>query len=298
LGHISLDALADFVAVASNKGFGKASRVTGRSKSTLSRRVAELELALKVRLVERSSTAFRLTREGEVLFSRTSGQIIDLVQASEDLRTDGGPLSGHIRLSAPVRLAHMALGQLAAKFIEMHPGVQLEIIAEDRTVDLIDEGYDLVIRANPKANETLVGRRFVTDRTLVVAPAKLAKPQGDEAVPAVVHPQAISEPWKAETPEGEKEYAIRPVLFLSSITMILNAVRSGAGAALLPQSLVYEALDAGEIVSWGTLKAPSIEVWVLHTSRRLISPRVNGFVQFLISQFPDGTMESGRALFK
>ena len=72
--------------------------------------------------------------------------------------------------------------------------------------------------------------------------------------------------------------------------MVRDAVRAGAGAALLPRSMVAEDLAAGRLVEWGAAAERAVEIWVLHTSRRLVSPKVEAFVRFLCAAFPDGTL--------
>ena len=161
--------LADFVLIASHGGLGKAARSTGRSKATLSRQLTELEDVLQVRLVERGATTLKLTADGEVLFARTRGLIGELAQAGDDIRNGGGQLSGLLRITAPVLFSHVALSHAAALFSRLHPQLQIEINAEVRFVDPVEEGYDLVIRTNPKPTESMVGRRLFTDELALVA---------------------------------------------------------------------------------------------------------------------------------
>ena len=136
--HMNLDALADFVLVASQGGLGKAARSTGRSKATLSRKVAELEQALEVRLVERGSQHMRLTAEGEALLVRIRGPLSELNQAGDDISSGSGVLAGTLRISAPVLFSHVALSRVAAGFSKLHPRLEIEITSEDRFVDPIE----------------------------------------------------------------------------------------------------------------------------------------------------------------
>jgi len=230
-----LGALADFVLVASHGGLGKAARSTGRSKATLSRKVAELEQALQVRLVDRGAQHLRLTEAGAALFARTRGLLGEVVQAGDDIRNGGGQLSGLLRISAPVLFSHVALSRLAAAFSKIHPRLQIEINAEDRFVDPIEEGYDLVVRTNPKPTEAMVGRRLFTDELVLVAPPDTERPEDGGEVPAVLMSRVGEvRPWQVETDRGEMTYLPLPVLRLSSILMVREAVRAGAGAAILP----------------------------------------------------------------
>lgn len=152
---MDLSALADFNLVAAHGGFGKASRLSGRPKATLSRRVMDLELSLGVRLLERGARSLRLTEEGQVLHDRTQGLLDDIVEAGELVSAGQSGPRGHLRVSAPVLFSHTLLGRLAVGFAQRYPQVRLDITAEDRNVDLVEEGYDVVIRVNPRAVDAL-----------------------------------------------------------------------------------------------------------------------------------------------
>jgi DNA-binding transcriptional LysR family regulator len=289
---MDLDALADFVLVASHGGLGKAARSTGRSKATLSRKVAELEETLQVRLVERGASHLRLTAEGEALFARTRGLIGELAQAGDDIRNGGGQLSGLLRITAPVLFSHVALSRVAARFSQQHPQLEIEINAEDRFVDPVEEGYDLVIRTNPKPTESMIGRRLFTDELVLVAAPGVPRPDAGGAVEAVLMSRVGEvRDWLVDNGDGAVTYQPRPVLRLSSILMICQAVQAGRGAAILPWSLVASHVAGGTLVSWGRVLNRPIEVWVLHASQRLSSPKVTGFAAFLVAQFPNGRLE-------
>lgn len=292
LEHFNLEALSDFVLVATYGGLGKAARSTGRSKATLSRKVAELEDMLGVRLVERGAQHLKLTAEGEALFVRTRGLLGELQQAGDDIRNGGGRLSGLLRVSAPVLFSQMALSRIAAAFGKLHPNLQIEINAEDRFVDPIEEGYDLVIRTNPKPTENMVGRRLFTDELVLVATPAIARPPNGHDVPAVLMSRlGETREWLVQSGNRKLTYQPQPVLRLSSILMIRQAVLAGAGAAILPVSVVGRDVASGALVEWGRVLNRPIEVWVLHSSQRLASPKVTSFVQFLVEQFPSGTLE-------
>jgi DNA-binding transcriptional LysR family regulator len=182
------------------------------------------------------------------------------------------------------------MGNLAAKFALKYPEVRLEITTEDRTVDMIEEGYDVVIRVNPDPDESLVGRIFLRDRLVVVASPHLQRPTDGSRVPAVVRgtaDQAVA--WEVTSPSGRSRIAIDPVLRLSSLIMVRDAVRAGVGAGRLPVSLVSRDLATGALVHWGDGDGPDIELWTLYPSRRLLSARVSAFLDYLKEAFPKGT---------
>jgi len=287
---MDLLALADFTLVARHGGFGRAARAAGRPKATLSRRVAELEASLALRLFERGARDLKLTEEGRALFERAGALLTELEETATSIASGGGHPRGRLRISAPLLFSQTAMGRLAAEFSLQFPNVRLEVTTEDRPVDMIEEGYDLVIRVDPAADEGLIGRSFLRDRLVVVAGPDLPRP-GGAAVPAVVRGADQAELWEVTSRDARSSIAVDPVLRLSSLVMIRDAVRAGAGAARLPVSLVSRDLAAGRLVLWGDIAGSEIALWALYPSRRLLSARVCAFLDLLKHAFPEGTPE-------
>jgi len=293
---MDLLAVADFNLVAKHGGFGAASRASGKAKASLSRRVRELEDSLGVRLIERGTRPLRLTDEGAVLHARTDLPFGAITEALHDVKAGLGRPSGRLRISAPLLFANLTLGPLAAAFIRAYPDVILEVTTDDKFVDLVAGEFDIVIRANPRPDENLVGRCFLRNRLVLVAPPRLAQPPAGSdtaaspSFPAVMRTGARDgDVWSVTDPEDGQTrlYYPKAVLRLSSPLSIREAVAAGAGAALVPRTIVADDLAAGRLVSWGVSTQPVIEVWVLHASRRLVSPKVTAFVNFICDYFPD-----------
>ncbi|MBZ9798958.1 LysR family transcriptional regulator [Mesorhizobium sp. ES1-4] len=288
--HVNLLGLADFNLVARHGGFGRAARATGRPKATLSRRVSELEVVLGLRLFERGARDLKLTEEGRALYERTAVLLTELDETASAVASGSDRPRGRLRISAPLLFSQTAMGKLAAGFAQQYPEVRLEVTADDRAVDMVEEGYDLVIRVNPRADENLVGRAFLHDRLVVVAAPAVARPAGGSAAPAVVRGSADPlTSWEVTTASGQSTIAIDPVLSLSSIVMVRDAVRLGIGAARLPLSVVSHDLTAGRLVHWADVEGPDTVLWTLYPSRRLLSARVSAFLAYLKKAFPQGT---------
>ena len=281
---MNLDDLSDFVLVASNGGFAQASRASGRPKASLSRKVMDLEASLGVRLFERGSRSVHLTHEGELLLKRTNGPLNEIAEAAYLLRDGNSQPQGRLRINVPSLFGLMLMGRLAAQFKAAYPDVLMEVTMEDREVNLASEGYDLVIRANPKSDSELVGFCFHREQLLVVAAPTLTQQQ---PVPVVVRNSARHTAlWQIEgTPL--REIQTLPVLELPAFTMIRDAVLTGIGAAKLPHLLVADDLAAGRLVSWGAVTGQPSEIWALHTSRRFASAKVKAFMQFLKTAIPE-----------
>jgi DNA-binding transcriptional LysR family regulator len=288
---MDLNALEDFQLVAAHGGFGKASRASGRSKATLSRRVSELEEALGIRLIERGARSLELTEAGQLLRSRTEGpmhEVSDAVAAARDGLTTP---RGRLRIAAPLLFSQVALGRIAAQFLTKFPEVQIEALAEDRVVDLVDEHFDVAIRINPRKDSALVGRCFAKDRLVLAAAPSVQMPKASRdkpfRVPAVVMPTyRDGDVWSVR--DGQLNVEPQPVLRFSSLLMVRDAIAAGAGAAMLPQSIIGDMLANGELVTWGNA-GDEVELWVLHTSRRLQSPKVRAFVEFICTLYPTGS---------
>lgn len=289
---MDLPGLADFHLVATHGGFGRASRVSGRPKATLSRRVSELEASLGTRLIERGTRSLRLTEAGTLLHARTGPLLNEIAEAGAAVAGGLDRPRGRLIVSAPVLLCDTAFGTMAAAFLRAYPEVQLEIRAEDRFVDAVNEGIDVVIRVNPSPDERLVGRCVLRDERWLVAVPDFTKPAADHGgkprpVPVVMRaPPAAGETWPIHDGAGRVLYAPTMILRLSSLPMVRDAVVAGAGAALLPRSLVQPDVAAGRLSCWGWIEGPPTEVWALHTSRRLVSPKVSAFVSYLADTLP------------
>lgn len=291
---MDLNALADFNLVATHGGFGRASRASRRSKATLSRRVADLEEQLGVRLIERGSKGLELTEAGQLLLSRTEGPMHEVADAITSAREGTGQVSGRLRIAAPVLFSQLAMGRLAAEFRALYPDVSVEVLAEDRLVNLVEEQFDVAIRPNPQPDTALVGRCFARDRQVVVAAPSIAMPRsGEPAVrmPAIVNAYRDGDLWALEG--GSLTIEPVPVLRLSSMLMLRDAALAGGGVTLVPQSIVGRQLASGELVQWGAVGGKEVELWVLHTSRRLASPKVRAFVDFICASYPEGELVLG-----
>jgi DNA-binding transcriptional LysR family regulator len=286
--NMDLFALTNFNLVAAHGGFGRASRATGRPKTTLSRHVADLETHLGVRLIERAGRAFKLTEEGRALHARTEGLLLEINEVGREVAEGQSSPRGTLRISSSVTFGHVWMGRLSAEFVRRYPNIQLEVTLDDRLVDLIEEGYDAVIRVNPRPDNELVGRCFHRDRLLIVAPPSLPRPlnaadsRSVPSVPAVVgvHTAAV-EKWTAVDGATELSFLRHAVLRLPSPLIVRDAVLAGAGAAILASHFVATDIAAGRLTCWGIVPDRSTEVWVMHTSRRLTSRKVSAFVQFL-----------------
>lgn len=284
---MDLNALIDFALVANHGGLGKASRASGKSKATLSRRIAGLEDDLGVRLIERSARGLKLTEIGETLMARIDGPMREVEEAVGSARDGLALPRGRLRIASPVLFAQLAMGRLCADFCARYPEIVVEVVAEDRMVDLVEEQCDIAIRINPRPDSGLVGRCFARDRQVVVAAPSIPMPAAGDVrpVPAIVYSTFQPTHWTLDG--GHLVLEPVPRLKLSSFLMIRDAAIAGTGVALIPQSIAWNPLSNGELVQWGTVTGAEAALWVLHTSRRLPPPKVRAFVDFICERYPE-----------
>lgn len=284
---MDISKLSDFNAVALHGGFSAASRASGIPKTTLSRRLSELEQELGVRLIERGTRALRLTEEGQLLRNRTAHLIDELAEVGEEVAGHAGRPRGRLRISVPGLFAHTALGRIVADFIATYPDVTVEVSVDDRFVDPFTEEFDIVVRANPEPDTDLVGQCFLRDDLVYAAPPQLPIPETDGAtVPAVTISAArdVAE-WTIDTGGARRIIRPRAVLRCSSMLLVYNAVLAGAGAAVMPRWLAKPDFETGALVNWGTVPGRRVDAWALHTSRHLTSPKVKAFVAMMVTAY-------------
>lgn len=289
---MNLDDLSDFVLVATHGGYAQASRISGRAKASLSRKVMGLEKSLGVRLFERSAKAIFLTEEGTLLLEKTRLPLHEIQEAANLLRDGRTKPEGLLKINVPTLFGQMFMGRLAADFKLVCPEVNLSVTMEDRAVDLVTEGYDLVIRVNPEPNSELVGRCFASDQVLIVSTPSLQKKylrSKNSTQKLHIISRGVSKSqttWEVKS-ATKKAFETKTVLELPTLYMIRDAVLTGIGAAKLPTLLIAEDLKQGRLVSWGPSSERLSELWVLHASRRHSSAKVKAFINFLTQVFGD-----------
>lgn len=181
------------------------------------------------------------------------------------------------------------MGKLTAAFVLKYPEVQLEVTIKDHGIDMIEEGYDLVIQVSPDLDESLIGQVFLWDRLVAMTTLELKRPSDKAVVPAVLHGTGTeSAAWNVTGPDGTSCVTIRPAVHLSPLIMVCDTVWLGVGAVCLPMLLVAHDLGAGTLVYWDGVDSPDIVLWVLYLFRRLLSIRVPIFLEYPKDAFPTG----------
>lgn len=287
-----------FVQVVKYQGFTHASETLGITKSKLSRRISELEARLSVRLIQRNTRKFVVTEIGQQFYEHCLKILEDVDQAENFINSAvSNEPSGQIRISCPVPLVNMPVGTIIADFMQQYPNVQVNLLATNRRVDLIEEGIDLALcaRSVPVEDSELVVRALDAWELVLVASPQLFKqypiPQKLEdlsTLPSIGFdsPKSIWMMQKSNEKAIFHDIEYFPKLRTDNFFAIKAAVLKKVGIAALPKVYVKEELNLGTLVEvmpdWHLRKGV---IYVIYTSRLGMLPAVRTLLEYLIEQF-------------
>ena len=287
-----------FAEVVERGGFAAAGRALGVPKSRLSRRVAELEAQLGVRLLQRTTRKLSLTAIGDT-YLRHCLALRESAQAAADAvaQVQAEP-RGTVRVVCPVTLAQSVLGPLLPRYLAQHPQVRVEMEVNNRVVDLVAEGIDVALRVRPTLDDSgsLVVKRLDQARTVLVAsPALLAR----QGTPTTLEEASRLDSVAMSAPDGKvgvrllgpggQEAVLQhtPRLVANDLLTLKFAALGGCGMCWLPDYLCEAELRDGRLVpllpDWAT---PVGVVHAVFPSRRGLSPAVRSFLDFLGEHVP------------
>ncbi|HVR48206.1 MAG TPA: LysR family transcriptional regulator [Pseudorhodoferax sp.] len=282
-----------FAEVAERGSFAAAGRALGLPKSRLSRRVAELEQQLGVRLLHRSTRKLSLTEVGALYLRHCLAMRSEALAAGEVVQRLSAAPRGTVRVTCPITLAQSVVGDLVPAFLLAHPQVRIEMEVTNRVVDPVDEGVDVALRVRPRLQDSgslVVKRLGLSQGLLVASPALLAR-QGRPATPAeLVQLDSVAmsvQDGRASVELRGPEQAVhdwqhQPRYVADDLETLLRAALAGVGVALLPDYMCRPALDAGRLVQllpgWSP---PEGIVHAVFASRRGLVPAVRAFLDHL-----------------
>jgi DNA-binding transcriptional LysR family regulator len=288
---MDLNEIVVFSRVVETGSFTAAAQSLGLPKSTVSRKIAQLEERLDARLLQRTTRKLSLTEIGKAYYERCK-QIVSEIAAAEQMVADlqAAP-RGLLRVTAPVDVGGLILGGIIAEFLILRPEIQIELVLSDRTFDLVDERLDLGVRFGPLPDSSLVARRLGEVTGYLVASPEYVARRG-----APTRPEQLAEhdvvtfvpvrrlqSWTLRGPRGA-EHEVQPGSRFTTNGMIAarEAVRAGAGISMLGDFAIYDDLASGRLVrvlpGWTAFAA---ELFAVYPSTRQLSPKLKAFLAFL-----------------
>jgi DNA-binding transcriptional LysR family regulator len=297
---LNLNDVYYFVQVVENKGITAAARALGMAKSSLSRRIHGLETALSARLIQRTPRGFVVTEVGEAFYKHAVAMLVEAEAAENVVRQRMAEPCGMIRFSCSVATAQLLLADLIPKFMLDHPNVSIVQHASNRQVDLLQEGFDLCLRAHvdPLPDSALVQRPLAHTSWFLFAGPDYLRRKGVPETPAdlAAHDgiafggiQDVSA-WRlshAQRPEQVETVPFRSLLCSDDMTTLKAAACQGMGIVALPGYVGRAEVAQGQLVrvlpDW---IAGRSTLNLLMLSRRGLLPSIRAFVEFLAEHVP------------
>jgi DNA-binding transcriptional LysR family regulator len=287
MSGMDLNDIVVFTKVVETKSFTGAAEQLGLPKSTVSRKLAQLEERLGVRLVQRTTRKLALTDIGAAYYERAARIVADVAAAEQVVTDMQATPRGRLRVTAPIDFSMLYLGEIISSFISAHAEINVELDATDRMVDLIEEGFDVGIRFGPLPESTLIARKLgAFEAVLVAAPGYLARRPAPTTVEELEDhdkvlflPSTRTQGWTLVN--GDATYELqRPARFSSNnIMAVREVVLAGGGVSMLAEFMVGCDLADGKLVrilpDW---HARTTEIHAVYPARQNLPPRLSLFL--------------------
>lgn len=291
----ALEDLEAFVAVAETGSFTAAARRMRVPKSTVSRRVARLEADLEATLIVRTSRQVTLSEAGAGYLERIGPALERIEEASAAARDERERPRGHLRVTAPVDLAIAWMPRWARELRARHPELTIELLVEDRRVDLVAEGIDVALRAATQLEDsTLVARRIASIELGLWASPRYLKKRGrpkkveDLAKHDFVLPRALQARGRLVLlgPEGERTVEVQAPVGANDMAFLERVAAEDAGIAVLPSTVSIDARASLEHVL-PQYSAGTSSLFCVYPSGRVVPAKVRAFRDFVLEKAPE-----------
>lgn len=290
-----LDEIAVFVQVVEAGSFTAAARKRAVPKSTLSRGVTRLEDALRTPLLLRTARRVALTDAGKAFYDRVAPHVAGLREAAAVAGEREEQPRGTLRVTAPVDVGEALLSELFVRFAARHPQLKLDVDLTARTVNLVEEGYDIAVRATFKLKDSsLIARKVVDlDHQLYASPAYLAR-RGTPRTPddlarhdcVLFRPVEGRSEWTLHGDGQERQVSVTGRLGSNEFSFVRAVLRAGAGVGQLPTFYAAADVTQGSLVrvlpSWTT---PAGQLYLVYAGAKHIPRKVTAFRDFVLEHF-------------
>ncbi|MBU2882873.1 LysR family transcriptional regulator [Psychrosphaera sp. B3R10] len=290
-----LDGMVIFVEVVDVGSFTLAAQRSGHSTSYISKEINKLENRLGVRLLQRTTRTIRLTYEGEIYYQQARHIIDSAQQAVHDLSGRQAEPQGELKISCPVSFGLSRIRPIIAKFMAKYPQITINVDLSDKKVDVVADGFDVVIRATSQLQDSsLVCRKFMTAKALTLAAPSYIKEYGMPTTPQdlaehkvltysyLKHPQI----WSYFDSEGREQLVhLKTSVTSSSPELLLELCVAGQGIIRLPTFNLTDELDNGTLVPMlNDYGMPDIGVYLIYASRQHLPAKIRVFIDFILEE--------------
>ncbi len=292
MDQFDLNEIAIFVKVVDAGSFTGAARALGLPKSTVSRKITQLEERLAVRLLQRTTRTLSLTDTGSAYYQQCSRIISDVEEANIAVTEMQSKPMGLLRITAPMLFGSLALSDLIADFLKQNQDIQIEMVLTDQSLDLIQEGIDVAFRVGTLADSSLIARSLGSVKVITCASPSYIEEFGTPTTPHELGQHKTigwnqMSTWDFDSPEKlsmDMKHRVRVNDALSLRKLALN----GLGITRLPAFLCADDIKSGQLVpilcDWTYRSTP---IHALYPSNRHLSVKVRSFVDFIVEALRD-----------
>jgi len=285
-----------FVKVVEHGSFTAASKNLGLPKTTVSRRVQQLEQRLGAPLLKRTTRRIGLTEAGTLYFDHSRRMVQEIEAAEAAVNQLHGAPRGWLRVTLPYSLAINGVAPMLPEFFARYPEVRVELVMSNEHLDLVASEIDLALRVGPLVDSSLVARKLCGYSSHVYASTTYLERYGAPLVPEDLrHHRALAMPvhrqggrfsWHLRNAATERDFAIDPVLVGNDPASLLAPLLAGSGLALMPDGYSDDSVDdAGALVplmpDW---HGPGAELFAVYPAGRAPAPKLRAFVDFVVER--------------
>jgi DNA-binding transcriptional LysR family regulator len=297
---VDLGEILVFTRVVQGGSFTAASSSLGMPKSTVSRKLSELEERVGARLLQRTTRKLSLTDVGRIYYEHCVRIVAELEEAQLAVTQLQSTPKGLLRLTAPATFSPLA--PILAEYLRLYPDVQVDLVCTDRNVNLVEEGFDLALRFGYTPDSSVISRKLgVVRRYLFAAPELIHRlgapkePAELERLPCLVF-APVGSTWTLASGSKELDVTVHPRLAINDYDLLRSVACGGIGIALLPEYQCLEDVTSARLRrvldGWG---APGIPIFALYPSTRHLSPKVVTLLELLRSRLAMSVSGGGGA---
>jgi DNA-binding transcriptional LysR family regulator len=270
--------------------FSAAARLLRVGQPAVSKTIAALEARLGVRLLVRSTRALQPTDAGQAFYEHALRALAEAEEAEIAARGLGRGLEGRLRVCAPVTFARLHVAPSLGDFLAAYPKLSVELVMDDRNIDLLSENVDVALRLGTLVDSTLSARRLATCKRLVVASADYLAARGAPNRPGdllrhdvIVYAQQVGgDEWRFRKGTSETSVRIQSRLAFTAAEGVREAVLAGLGLAIVSEWMMTPELASGAVspvlLPWAL---PDVDLWAVFPAGRMPSARARAFVEWL-----------------
>jgi DNA-binding transcriptional LysR family regulator len=286
---IDLNAMMLFAKVVDARSYSQAARDAGIPKSTISRKISQMEETLGVRLLQRNTRQLRLTQVGREVYDNCVNILREVQSVHATIENARDDVSGSLKVILPIAFNQEVMAALCSGFLKLHPKVDLEVQFADGEIDLIGQNCDIAVMFGPLANSDLVAR-LLFERTLmlVASPAYLQLHGEPDSIESLQNHAGLmlgtsrSAPiWPLGTGPSKRLVSFKPRAWANSSAAIKQMVKDGLGIALMTKTQCRRELQTGELQRLlPDVPIEPIRAYGLYSSRYQLAPKISRFLDY------------------